>query len=755
MNEIIGKPHDRVDGYLKVTGSARYSAEIPVENIAHAVFVGSTVAHGRIRDIDTRDTERAPGVLGVLTYRNMPKLGVLEPFPVGAAGQSYMPMQDDHIYYMDQHVALVVADTLERATYAATLLRITYAKEKVVATLTDGLPGAYPMKGPDGKPTDKVRGNPARSFAGSAVQIDETYTTPVEHHNPIEPHTTIAAWDGDKLTVYEPSQWVNGVRSLLASSLNISPKNIRVVSRFVGGAFGCKAFTHTHVPLAAVAAREVNRPVKLQLTRAQLFSSVSHRAATKQRVRLGAERDGRLIALLHDGTSPTSMFDDEPEAVTKITPMLYACKNLQATLHLVKTNMNTPGPMRAPGESTGSFALESALDELAYKLRIDPVELRLRNHADRDPESNLPWSSKSLKECYRQAAEKFGWSRRASAPGSMREGRHLVGMGMATATYPTHLSPATARVRLLADGSAQVECAAQDLGTGTYTALAIIAADALGLSVSSVRVEIGDTNLPPNAVAGGSRGTASVGQAVREAAIAARDETLRIAIADRRSPLYGATEADVVVERNRIFIKSDASKSETYSEVLRRYNRTSIEAYRETLPPEADERAMQLVLSGRDFETGGSRFKRFSSHAFGAQFCEVQVDADLGIVRVTRFVSAFGCGRIINRKAAESQLKGGIVMGIGMALTEETLVDRRNARIMNANLGEYHVPVNLDVPEINAFFVDEVDPYVGSLGAKGVGEIGIVGVAAAIANAIYHATGKRIRDLPITPDKLL
>jgi xanthine dehydrogenase YagR molybdenum-binding subunit len=466
-----------------------------------------------------------------------------------------------------------------------------------------------------------------------------------------------------------------------------------------------------------------------------MFPMTGYRPYTVQKVALGATREGKLTALRHEAAGQTSTYEEYTETVLTPSRLLYACPNVRTRYRLAAMNVNTPAPMRGPGEASGVYALESALDELAVALRLDPVELRLRNYADTDPAEGLPWSSNGLKECYRVAAERFGWSRRNPEPRSMRDGQLLVGYGMATATWPTHRRPATAQVRILADGTAVARSATSDIGPGTYTAMTQIAAAALGLPVAKVRFELGDTKLPPAPVQGGSMTVASVGSAVHDAAVAARDEVLKLAGGDERSPLHKATPDQVGAEDGRLFLKEEASRGESYVDILKRHRKDAVEVTRESKP--------------------GDEGEKFSMRAFGAQFVEVRVDPGLGTVRVARVVGGFGAGRIINPKTAHSQAIGGMVGGIGMALLEETVWDARNARVVNANLADYHVPVNADIPDLEAFFIDEHDEHVDPMGAKGLAEMALVGMAPAVANAVYHATGKRIRDLPITPDKLL
>ena len=739
-NIVTGKPLDRVDGRLKVTGAAHYSAEIPMQNIAYAALIGSTIARGSIKTIDTSVAEKSPGVLAILTHLNAPKFVKLSTFATGGAGaENRIPLTDGTIYHSGQYIGVVIADTFEQATHAANLVRVSYEQKPPITDIESQRDRAIVPTGKVGftKEADTMRGDIEQGLAQAEVRIEQTYITPTEHHNPMEPHATTAVWEGDKLTVYDATQYTFGVRKSLADGFGIPEENVRVVCHFIGGAFGCKGTMWSHVPLAALAARSVQRPVKLVLTRQQMFTGVGHRAETEQKITLGATKDGRLTALAHKGISHTceEALGEFVEPFTVATHMLYACPNLQTSQRIVRLNKGQPTFMRAPGETPGTYALEAALDELAYAVKLDPIELRLRNHADIDPDSNRPWSSKSLKECYQLGAEKFGWARRNPEPRSMRDGRYLIGMGMATATYPVYRFGASAIARMMQDGSVVVQSGSHEMGTGTATVMAQLAADALGMPFEQVRFELGDTKMPRAPVSGGSATVASVGTAVEGATKAVRAKVLEMARNDQRSPFYNIAETDIAIQDGKILHKTDATKSETYADILKRQNMPQVEASFDAKFDEAN--------------------NKFSMHSFGAQFAEVRIDPDLGEVRVTRFVGAFGTGRIMNYKTARSQMLGGIVMGIGMALHEETITDLQTGRIVNANLGEYHVPVNADIPAIEPYFVEEIDPHVNPMGAKGVGEISITGVAAAVANAVYHATGKRIRDLPITPDKLL
>lgn len=744
--QAVGKPLDRVDGRLKVTGQARYAAEWPIENVTYGALVLSTVASGRAKSIDVRAAERAPGVLAVITHHNAMRLRSLEqkqrPGVDPDFGEPLSPLQDDIVRYNGQPLAVVVADTFERARYAASLVRVEYHDEGGITTFAQAVPHAQaPLEAGDSnkkkaqRSKDYRRGDPNAEQSKAEVRIEATYSMAANHHNPMEPHVTIAMWDGPRLTLYDKTQWVDNVREQIALAFAMKTEDVRVISPFVGGAFGSALRVWPHVLISALAARHVGRPVKLVLTRAQEFTVPGYRPQNVQTVSLAATRDGKLTSIEHKGTNQTSTYEEYTESLLDPSRFMYACPNAATIYRLARMNVNTPASMRGPGEVSGMFALESAIDELAVAVGIDPVVLRLRNHADDDPETGKPWSSKSLKECYRDAAEQFGWSRRNPQPRSMREGHELIGYGMASATWPAMRQPATIYVQLRSDGNAVVRTAASDIGPGTYTVMTQIAADALGLPVGRVNFDLGDSSLPKAPVQGGSMTVASVGSAVYEVCQAALAKVLELTHGDERSPLKGATFDQTVAGDGRLFLKSDPSRGEPIAEILKRHGRQSIELTQESKP--------------------GGDAKKYTTRSFGAHFVEVRVDADLGAIRVARVVSRLAAGRIINPKTAGSQAIGGIVGGIGMALLEETVWDERNARIVNANLADYHVPVHADIRHIDARYVEEHDTHVNPIGAKGLAELSIVGVAAAVANAVYHATGKRIREVPITPDKLL
>jgi xanthine dehydrogenase YagR molybdenum-binding subunit len=709
---MIGDPLNRVDGPAKVTGGARYTAEWPIDRLAYGVIVQSTIARGTIAGIDATAASAVPGVVTVLTADNAPALpcqgraGVNPP-----AGRVLSLLQTRDVHYNGEPIGLVVADSFEAATYAASVVRVTYRAEPPALDMRKELPNARPY-------TQKIlgqfaphshRGDTAAALAAAAARVDATFTTPLETHNAMEPHATIAQWDGDRLTLYDATQSLYGVKRFVARTLGLPEDRVRVISKFVGGAFGSKGSAWSHVVLAAMAAKQVSRPVKIVLSRRQMFGLVGARPYTVQRLSIGAKADGTITAIAQHVSSSTSALEDWVESSTLQTRMLYDVANVDTSQHLVTLNVGTPTFNRGPGESSGTFGLESAVDELAYTLGFDPIELRLKNYAARDPESGLPWSSKSLRECYAQGAERFGWPRRTPAPRSMRDGELLVGLGMATATYPAKRMPAAALARLAADGTFVVQAATHEFGTGTYTAMTQVAADALGVPTGRIRFELGDSDFPENPISAGSMTASSTGPAVHAAALALRQQ---IEAAGGRPADPASCQSLVAGNGGR-------------------------------------------PIEARGSSKPGPEQRQYSMHAFGAVFAEVRVDPDLGAVRVARLVAAYGAGRILNAKTARSQLAGGIVYGLAMALHEDTRIDPPSGRYLNADLSEYLVPVNADVPAIDVILVDERDDYVDPIGVKGIGEIGTTGVAAAIANAVFHATGVRCRDLPITLDRLL
>jgi xanthine dehydrogenase YagR molybdenum-binding subunit len=726
----------------RVAGKAPYTADHAVPGVTHAALVKSTVARGRIQSLDTAAAEKSPGVLAVLTHENVPKLykPTIDFMAGSSAGESLLPLAGEEIHYAGQTVAMVVARTLEQARHAAGLVRATYEARPAVVTLEAGLPQAdEPARGFG--PLQIVRGADPHKGVGplldqAPVRIAATYETPIEHHSPMEPAATTAVWQGDRLTVYDTTQWMMSTRNIVADALGIPKERVTALCPFVGGGFGCKGTTWMHTVLVAAAARAVGHPVKLALTREQMFDSVGHRPRLLQEMSLGCDADGKLLALRHLSTLHTSKvgFFLE-EAGARSSAMFYAVPALEVRHKVARLDLPAPIWMRAPGETPGMYALECAMDELAWAAGLDPVELRLRNHSDVDPDGGLAYSSKHLEECYARGAEAFGWARRAKQPASWRDGDWWVGQGMASATYPAMRFPASARVRLLADGTAHVSSATHDLGTGMYTILTQVTADALGLPIGKVHAEIGDSSLPPAPVSGGSMSTASVMPAAQAAAKAALRKLAEIAVADGASPLHRLDADALEAADGALHAKGDPGKADPFADILQRHGGAAVEATETSKP--------------------GDEGKRHAFSSWGAQFAEVRVHDLTGEVRVSRFVSAIDVGRVLNAKTARSQVIGGVVMGIGMALMEESLLDARTGRFTTANFADYRIPVHADIPPIEVHFVGEPDLAFNALGARGVGEIGITGVAAAIANAVYHATGKRIRDLPITPDKLL
>ncbi|MGR4877687.1 xanthine dehydrogenase family protein molybdopterin-binding subunit [Pseudoxanthomonas sp. LARHCG66] len=728
MARYLGKETPRVDGMAKVTGKAKYAAEFQIPHLTYGFIVLSTIAKGRITQIDTRAAEASAGVIKVFTHLNAGKLG--KPPAADASPTWAWPLQSDQVFFNGQPIALVVAETYEQARHAARLVQVSYQAqphETNVATLLDRAKPA-PQEAPP-------RGNPQAAMQAASVKVQSEYRIPIEHHNPMEPHAAIAFWEGDQLTIFDKTQNVYGVQQHLSQGLGVPTGNIRVVSPFVGGAFGASLKPNYYPSLTALAARELKRPVKVVFTRAQMFTGHGYRPETIQKVALGAAPDGKLQAIIHEAFHNTSSFESFSDNTTGFLKQVYACPNLHAPLKIAATDLATPTWMRAPGAVSGMFALESAMDELAYALKIDPLELRLINYAEVDPESGKPFSSKALRECYRLGAEKFGWSKRNPEPRSMRDGNLLVGWGMASSVWGAMQMPASARVTYRADGTASVASATSDIGPGTYTVMTMIAAEFLGLTLEKVKFELGDTDQPRAPAQGGSWTTSSVGSAVRGAALTITEKLLSLANQDAGSPLRGASIDEVEMFENRLRLKSDAARSIDIAAIMQRAGTQELtEVYDSKPSPERE---------------------KYASLAHGAQFVEVKVDPELGTVRVSRVIEITACGKILNPLASHSQEIGGVVWGIGMALEEATEIDHRYGRIMNASLQHYHVPVNADIHAIETIFVEEDDTVVNPLGVKGMGELGMVGIPAAIANAVYHATGKRIRDLPITPDKLV
>ncbi|MGY0064131.1 xanthine dehydrogenase family protein molybdopterin-binding subunit [Streptomyces sp. LZ34] len=723
----VGAPLSRVDGRLKVTGKARYAAEHDVEGAVHAVIVDASVGRGRITSIDTRAAENHPGVLRVISHRNAPKLPYRDnPGSNNPAGRRLRVFQDDRVLFHGQPVAVVAATTLEAAQHGASLVKVGYDAEQPSTDLAKAEPN---------EPTRYARGDADAALRDAAVRLDLTYRTARNHHNPMEPHATIARWDGDKLTVWDKTQWVVGTQTELAAVFGLEMDAVRVISPFVGGSLGTALRCWPHVVVAALAARELKRPVKLVLSRRQMYLGTGFRPSYEYRLRLGSDGRGRLSAAVHELAAETSSYEQFTESILAAGQMLYSMPNVSQAYRLVPLDLPTPLYMRGPGFQTASFVIESAMDELAHKLGIDPIELRRRNEPNEDESNGLPFSTRRLRECYTAGAREFGWHRRDPRPRSTRDGDWLIGLGMAAGVYDTARFPAQARARLDADGTALVTAAASDMGPGTYTSQTQVAADALGLTMRTVTFRLGDSRYPPTPPHGGSMTMASVGSAVLDACDQVRQQAVKLAVEDRESPLYGVNADDVVVRGGRLHVKNAPARGETYERLLARNNRTHLEADGSFAPP-----------SGPG---------RHSFYGYNATFAEVAVDATLGLVRVRRVLGVYDAGRIISPKLADSQALGGIVGGIGTALLEHTVTDHRDGRIVNANLADYLVPVNADIRDLKAIYLDGEDREADPLGVKGLGELVMIGVAPAIANAVFNATGRRIRELPITAEALL
>lgn len=727
MSPIVGSPVPRIDGHAKVTGAATYAADARVRGALHGVLVMSTVASGHITRIDTREAERSAGVVAVFTHHNMPRLALPEYM---SFLKEYIPVQAPDIHHSGQPVAYVVAGTLEEARHAATLVDVSYDARRPRAVVAEAMDEAYvPPAGLSG-PNETIRGDVAAGLAQADVRLDVSYTTPMHHHNPIEPSTTTADWDGERMTVYESAQGGHATRTCISEALDIPLGNVRVLSPFLGGGFGAKGPVWPHTLLTAAVARELGRPVKLVLSRAQTYTSNGHRAEAHQRLRIGAMRDGTLTAIHHVSTSQSTRTEHGVFSNSQSTRMLYACPNVHVTQRAVRLDLPAPSFMRPP-EAVGGFGLESALDELSYALGMDPVELRLRNHTAVNPETGEPFGSKHLIECYRRGAAAFRWEERDPRPRSMRDGDTLIGWGMATAAHTAGGRPgAGARVVVSSAGKAVVQVGTHDIGTGTYTVMSQIAAQTLGLDMDDVDFRLGDTDYPFAFMSVASATVPGVGAAVGRACTAARRSVIDIAVTDPRSPLHGIPAEQITAEDGFLYATGEPTRREHIRAVLGRHGEP-VEATTEPVP----------IPHG---------------YSIGAEFAEVRVDPRIGRVRVTRMLGAYDAGRVLNRRTLRSQALGGAVCALGFALTEHTVVDPHRARIVNPNLSGYLLPVNADVPRIQAIFIDEPDPTTSeALGARGFGETPGTGMTAAIGNAIHHATGRRIRDLPITQDKLI
>jgi xanthine dehydrogenase YagR molybdenum-binding subunit len=732
----IGQPLTRRDGLLKVTGAARYAADNHPPGMLHAVMAVSSIARGRVTGLDVAAAKAHPGVVEVMTPANAPALAQHPDEKGNPFAFKLDLLQNDHVRYVGQPIAVVIADTLESAAEGAALLHPTYAAEPARVGL-DGAEKFVPAVVGMGEEPDAAKGDVEAGLAAAELRVTATYDTPAQYHNAMEPHAVVATWDGDRLSVDTPSQGLAIAQGRLAGLFGIAPENIHIRSPFLGGGFGSKGAPWSPQVLGIMAARLVGQPVKLVMRRDQMFGPVGHRAPTRQTMRLGAGPDGKLTAIDHHILTASSTFDDFFEPAGGVSHMLYATPALATSYEAVRLDTGTPFFMRAPGEAPGNVALESAIDEMADACGMDPLTFRLANYAEVEPISGKPFSSKALRACYAQGAERFGWSGRPQAPRQIRDGSGLlVGWGVGTASFPALMFQAQARAVLRADGSATVSLGAHDMGQGAWTALAQIAADGLGLDIAQLEFQIGTSDLPDAGIAGGSAHTATAGSAIHNAGGAVIEQLAALATGDERSPLFGAGNAGVVARDGHLYRRDDESRGESYGDILKRAGREAIEGHGK---------------SGSD----PAATEHYAMYAHGAVFAEVKVDPDLGQIRVSRLIGAFAAGRVINPRLVQSQYFGGMIWGMSFALHEQAVIDPRSGRTMNANFGEYHVPVNADVPSIEAILVEEHDPHVNALGIKGVGEIGITGTAGAIANAVWHATGVRVRNFPITLDKVL
>jgi xanthine dehydrogenase YagR molybdenum-binding subunit len=747
----MGEPAPRLDARLKVTGEARYAADVPLANPAYAFLVLSPIAKGRVIAFDLSEARAVPGVLEILTHENTAHDVKPTKFfgEGGRASTSIRPLSSPQIWHDGQIIAMVVADTFEAAREAAYKVDAVCQVEPASATFES--PGTKTEFAADvsKQHKDPQVGDAEAAFASADVMIDAEYGTPTQHHNPIELFATICAWTDDELTIYEPSQFIHGLKHEIAEQLGIDPARIHARSPYVGGAFGSKGGVTSRSALVAIAARRVSRPVKLVMTRDQGFTMATYRAETRHRVRLGASRDGRIAAYIHEGFEVTSRPDAYFVGGTKNSAHLYGFENVASKVSIVRADRNTPGFMRSPPEVPYIFALETAMDELAVALQMDPIELRRVNDITNEPINGLPFTSRSLMKCFDEAGRAFGWEMRA--PGSMREGDWRVGWGCAMAVYPSQMAPAAARVKLDRHGKARVEIAAHEIGNGAYTVIGQIAAERLGVPLAAVHVELGDSELPPGPIAGGSITTASSCNAVAAACDRIRDKLFRGAAAANEGPLAGADAGTFDLTDGRVV---SAGGAEDMAKVFDRLGAGVLEEYVEWVPPGGAPDSVQALNSGHIRMVRSER-KDSVAYAFGAEFVEVRIHAMTGEIRVPRIVGAFAAGRVMNTRTAHSQYVGGMIWGIGSALHEATEIDRLRARYVNDNLADYLVPVNADIDQLEAILVPEADTQVNPLGIKGLGELANVGTAAAISNAVFNATGKRIRRLPIRIEDVL
>ncbi|MDB5991270.1 MAG: putative Xanthine dehydrogenase (yagR)molybdenum-binding subunit [Herbaspirillum sp.] len=745
----FGQPQQRIDGRAKVTGAARYASDEEVADPAFAYLVTSTIARGRIKRMDLDAAKAVPGVLDILTHENVGNQAAPPP-QMDPTDKPTETLESDRIWHDGQIIAIVVADSFEAAREASHKVQVIYAEERPSATFDS--PGTTSeVRKETARSRDPKIGDFAGAYAAAPMKVDARYSTPTQHHNSLELFSTTCIWDGPRLTVYEPSQTMHGNKNNLATQLKIDPSLVRCVSRYVGGAFGSKSLA-AHTVWIAIAARRLGRPVKLVPTRDQGFTIRTYRAETRHHLQLGAGRDGKLIALRHEGWELVSRPSHFNVSGTMSTARMYACPNIETKVNLVHADRNSPGFMRAPPDTPYMFALESAMDELAVALNMDPIELRRINDTQSDPTNGKPFSSRSLMQCFDQAAERFGWHQRNPRPGSMRDGDWLIGWGCATSCYPSNIGAAAARLSLTAQGKASVALAGHEIGTGAYTLVAITAARTLGLKVEDITVTMGDSDLPPVPIAGGSNNAASTSHVTNMACQEARARIAAAAVAAGDSPFHGGKPAELRLENGTLI---GPHASEPLAKALGRVTGGVLEIYSEFVPKGSAPGALQTLYKGVPAFVGGTSREDVTAFAFGAQFVEIRIHRRTKELRIPRVVSAFAAGTIVNATTARSQFMGGVIWGLSSALHEKTELDLRTARYINDNFADYHIPVNADTPSVEIIMVPEEDTRVNPLGIKGIGEIGIVGMNAAVANAVYHATGKRLRDMPVRLEDLL
>jgi xanthine dehydrogenase YagR molybdenum-binding subunit len=735
-------PVDRVDGKAKVTGTATYAAEYKAKNILYGFLVGSTIAKGKIKSIDIKAAQTSPGVVAVLTYLNAPKIPGYQtgkdPAKPPTTGQPLRIFYNEEIFYYDQPIALVIADTYERVRHAATLVKAQYEKQDHRTNLEENIDKA---KIPTGSWFEDYKRGEPDAYKNASIKIEREYEQPIEVHSPMELGSIIAEWEGEeKVTVFTKTQGVQATQRSISDAFKLSLENVTVHAEYVGGAFGMALRTWPYEIAAVMGAKKTGRPLKVVLSREQMFTNVGSRPATIQKIGIGATRDGKLTGLTHEAYGHTSSYEQFTEATVNISKFLYACPNVTTRYRLVPLDFCTPIWMRGPGEATGCFALESAMDELAHELGLDPIEFRLRNHADTDPQRNLPWSSKFLKDCYQLGAERIGWNQRKNQPGVNREGDWLIGYGMGTGSFGAFRSSATVRATFQSDGSLLLQCSVNDMGPGTATMMTKVASDVLGFPANRIKIQMGSTGLPPGPTQGGSATTSTVGSAVHEVCLELKEKIAAFA-SKEGSPFHTVnrhrvTAEELVFSEGQVSLASDPKIKISYSDLFKLNGVTDLELTRES-------------------KAGGPNAQKYSMYSFSVHFVKLKVHPPTGRIQVTGVVSCADAGTIVNHKTAESQMSGGAVGGIGMALMEELVIDNRFGRAINNNFADYHVPVHADIPNIEVVFVNKKDPYTNPMGSKGLGEIALVGMAPAIANAVFNATGKRIRELPITPDKLI